>query len=317
MEGSRNSRRQFIRKAGALVAFGSVASLPNNVLAGKKQTKITILHTNDWHSRIEPFPAGSGNMTGRGGVAIRSALINKIREEEEHVLLLDAGDVFQGTPYFNFFNGELEYKLMSKMGYDAMTLGNHDFDNGIKGILSQLNHANFDILNCNYDFGTTELSKQVQRYKIINKGGIRIGLLGVGIDLKGYVADDNYKGIQYRDPIQSANEIAAELKQKHQCHLVICLSHIGYEYDNDKVSDIRLAEASEHIDVIIGGHTHTFLDKPRLVQNKAGKTVIINQVGWAGVLLGRMDFTFSATAKSDRFSMTYGAIDIAPESLVG
>lgn len=317
MEGSRNSRRQFIRNAGALVAFGSVASFPNNVLAGKKQTKITILHTNDWHSRIEPFPAGSGNMTGRGGVAIRSALINKIREEEEHVLLLDAGDVFQGTPYFNFFNGELEYKLMSKMGYDAMTLGNHDFDNGIKGILSQLNHANFDILNCNYDFGTTELSKHVQRYKIINKGGIRIGLLGVGIDLKGYVADDNYKGIQYRDPIQPANEIAAELKQKHQCHLVICLSHIGYEYDNDKVSDIRLAEASEHIDVIIGGHTHTFLDKPRLVQNKAGKTVIINQVGWAGVLLGRMDFTFSATAKSDRFSMTHGVIDITPESLVG
>jgi 5'-nucleotidase len=288
------NRRGFIKTGAKLGALAMLSEFPLSALAKSDLIKVTLLHTNDWHSRIEAFPKDGGKFAGMGGAATRAALIKKIRAEEEHVLLLDAGDIFQGTPYFNFFEGELEYKLMSEMGYDAATLGNHDFDNGIEGIINQLQHAKFDIINCNYDFSISLLSDKVKPYRIFKKGGVKIGVIGVGIELEGLVPKELYGEIVYRNPIDIASNLAKELKTQKDCDMVICLSHLGFEYQNDKLSDKKLAEKSSFIDVIIGGHTHTFLPKPITIKNQLNKDVIINQVGWAGLQLGKIDFYFDS-----------------------
>jgi 5'-nucleotidase len=303
------NRRGFIKTSATLGALGLLAHSPLATFASENIIRLTVLHTNDWHSRIEAFPKDGGTYQGMGGAATRAALIAKIRKEAENVLLLDAGDIFQGTPYFNFYGGELEYKLMSKMGYDVATLGNHDFDNGISGIMRQMPNAGFSFVNCNYDFGQTPLASVVSPYRILNKGGLKIGILGVGIELKGLVPDKSFEGIIYNDPVANANRIAKELKKDKKCDLIICLSHLGYKYGGDKISDVKLAEQSENIDLIIGGHTHTFLPKPDLVKNKAGKDVMVNQVGWAGINLGRIDYTFQPL-KNEGLTSTGHVIDI-------
>lgn len=286
------NRRAFIRTGAKLTALAALTHTPLSTYASKQLVKITVLHTNDWHSRIEPFPDNAGTYAGLGGASARAALIKKIRSQEENVLLLDAGDIFQGTPYFNFFEGELEYKLMSEMGYDCATLGNHDFDNGIEGIVNQLRHAKFSFINCNYQFKNTLLDGQIKPYQIIKKSGIRIGVLGVGIELEGLVPKELYGNIQYTDPILAANTFAEKLKKDEKCDLIICLSHLGYKYSSEKVCDIDLAKNTRFIDLIIGGHTHTFLNTPHIQKNLDGHDVVINQVGWAGINLGRIDFFF-------------------------
>lgn len=292
-EWSTTNRRQFIRQVGGLLALGTLANSPLRAWAKHEPRKLTVLHTNDWHSRIEPFGKDERNYAGLGGAEARAALIKKIRAEEKYVLLLDAGDVFQGTPYFNFYAGEPEYKLMTAMGYDCSTLGNHDFDNGIEGIVKQLPHAGFEFLNCNYNFNATPLQGNIKPYKVFNKGGIRVGIFGVGIELEGLVPKSLYGNIIYNDPITNANKTALLLKEEKKCDLVICLSHLGYQYKNNKVSDEVLAKQSQNIDLIIGGHTHTFLPQPVLFTNAQNKKVLVNQVGWAGINLGRIDFWFS------------------------
>ncbi|RYD76799.1 MAG: twin-arginine translocation signal domain-containing protein, partial [Sphingobacteriales bacterium] len=285
------NRRGFIRAGGvasAVIAIGN----PLSLFAAGETNKLTILHTNDVHSRIEPFPMDGGRNQGLGGVAGRAALIKKIRAQEEHVLLLDAGDIFQGTPYFNLYGGELEMKLMSQMGYDAATMGNHDFDNGIEGFYKQLPNANFPILISNYDFSNTIMDKSTLPYKVFNKGSLKIGVFGIGIELDGLVNKVSYGETVYLDPIQKSNETASILKNELKCDLVICLSHLGYSYRNSKISDKLLAAATTNIDLIIGGHTHTFMETPEDVKNAAGKTTTINQVGWAGINLGRIDYIF-------------------------
>lgn len=271
---------------------GGAAMLTVPAFASNKNAeKITILHTNDLHSRIEPFSDRDPKYANLGGLSRLSTMVDSIRSTEKNVVLLDAGDIFQGTPYFNLFGGELEFKLMSNMQYDASTLGNHDFDNGINGLVDQLPHAKFPFINCNYDFKNSRLNEHVQPYKIIDKSGIRIGLLGVGIELEGLVDKKNYGDIIYLDPIENVNRVAAYLKTDKKCDLVICLSHLGYKYDNsDIVSDIHLASKTKNIDLIIGGHTHTFFEKPLKIKNLDKKKILINQVGWAGINLGRIDF---------------------------
>jgi 5'-nucleotidase len=234
-----------------------------------------------------------------GGAARRAAIIENIRKEEEHVLLLDAGDIFQGTPYFNYYGGELEFKLMSMMQYDLATIGNHDFDNGIEGLYAQLPHAQFEFVSANYDFKNTVLNSHVKPYKIFNKGGIKIGVFGLGIELEGLVDKKAYKETVYLNPIEVAQDMARILKHNKKCDLVICLSHLGFNYKNEpnKVSDLDLAKKTKNIDLIIGGHTHTFLDKPVIEKNSEGKEVMINQVGCYGINLGRVDFYLSDDAK--------------------
>ncbi|MES2418820.1 MAG: metallophosphoesterase [Bacteroidota bacterium] len=286
------NRRNFIKAGGVVSAAVALSINSLDTFANGRLQKITILHTNDVHSRVEPFPMDDSRNQGLGGTARRSALIKKIRSEQEHVLLLDAGDIFQGTPYFNKYGGEVEIKLMSAMQYDATTLGNHDFDNGVEGFYKQLPYANFPVLIANYDLKNTALQNHTQPFKIFKRGALKIGVFGVGIELKGLVDPKNYGETQYLDPINIANKTATLLKNDYNCDLVICLSHLGYKYKNDKVSDQVLAANTRHIDLIIGGHTHTFLAVPEDVKNLDGEITTINQVGFAGINLGRVDYYF-------------------------
>ena len=282
-------RRNFIQQTSAASAFVGLGGL-SSLSFSEAPKHITILHTNDVHSHIEAFGPDHHRNPNMGGVAKRAVLIEKIRKENPNTLLLDAGDIFQGTPYFNFYGGELEFKLMSKLKYDASTLGNHDFDNGIDGLYAQLPHADFDFLISNYDFSNTLMDGHTKPYKVFTKNGVRIGVFGVGIELKGLVNDKLYKETKYLDPIEMATDMSNTLKNEENCDLVICLSHLGYKYDSEKVDDHKLASKTENIDLIIGGHTHTFLDEPTIIKNKADKNVMINQVGCYGLYLGRIDF---------------------------
>ncbi|MDX1277753.1 bifunctional UDP-sugar hydrolase/5'-nucleotidase [Oceanihabitans sediminis] len=290
-------RREFLQQstaATALVTLGGL-SLPS-FTTGSRETKITILHTNDVHSHIDAFGPNDGRNPNQGGVARRATLIQNIRNENPNTLLLDAGDIFQGTPYFNYYGGELEFKLMSKLKYDAATVGNHDFDNGIDGLLAQLPHAKFDFLSANYDFSNTVLDTFVKPYKVFKKDGIKIGVFGLGIKLDGLVDKKMYKETKYLDPVEIATDMSRILKDEEKCDLVICLSHLGYHYRNapNKISDLNLAKATKNIDLIIGGHTHTFLPKPTVAQNMEGKNVLVNQVGCFGINLGKIDFYFDS-----------------------
>lgn len=288
------NRKKFIRTT-ALSAAAMLAG-PAMLDAAEQWApkRLTILHTNDVHSRLDPFPMDGGRNQGLGGVAARAALIEQIRKEEEQVLIFDAGDIFQGTPYFNFYKGEPEIKAMSAMGYDACTIGNHDFDAGLENLATQLTgHASFPMLVSNYDFTGTPMEQKTKPYEVFKKGGLKIGVLGVGIEMKGLVPDNLAGATKYLDPIQKANEIAEQLKKNERCDMVVCLSHLGYRYQDNKVSDQVLAKQTYGIDLIIGGHTHSFMEKPEVIKNMKGDDVIVNQVGWAGINLGRLDFEFS------------------------
>ncbi len=284
-------RRDFIIKTGAACGLIGAGSL--SLMGFKKSFRkhLTILHTNDVHSRIDPFPLTDKRHANRGGVARRATLIKQIRAENPNTLLFDAGDIFQGTPYFNYFHGELEIKLMSMMKYDAATIGNHDFDNGVDGLDAQLPHATFDFLSANYDFKNTVLDGKVKPYKIYEKAGMRVGVFGLGIKLEGLVNKALSKETKYLDPVGIAQDMSRLLKEEEHCDLVICLSHLGYSYKSeDIISDLKLASQTENIDLIIGGHTHTFLKKPTVTKNRKGKNMLINQVGFAGINLGRIDY---------------------------
>ena len=287
-------RRDFIQKTAAGSALLALPGLPLMSFGTPALKKITILHTNDVHSHIDPFPATDSRNPNMGGASRRATLIENIRKENPNVLLLDAGDVFQGTPYFNYYGGELEFKLMSMMRYDLATMGNHDFDNGIDGFYAQLPHADFDFVMANYNFKNTVLDGVVKPYKIFNKSGIKIGVFGLGIELAGLVDKKHYKETVYLDPVDIAQDITRKLKTEEKCDLIICLSHLGYKYSEDKISDLKLAEQTKHIDLIIGGHTHTFLSKPTVVKNLEGKEVLVNQVGCYGINLGKIDFYFDS-----------------------
>jgi 5'-nucleotidase len=285
------NRRHFIKQS----AFTAGALLASQwALAEATPQRLVILHTNDVHSRLEPFPMDGSRNQGLGGIAARAQLISDIRNKNEQVLLLDAGDIFQGTPYFNMYKGEPEMKAMTKIGYDACVMGNHDFDAGLDNFATQLNHATFPVIMCNYDFTATSMEGKSMPYKVFKKGKLKIGVTGVGIEMHGLVPDNLTGGTKYQDPVQRLNETADLLRRQKDCDMVICLSHLGYQYKEnpDKICDTILAKESEGVDLIIGGHTHTFLNEPVVVKNKTGNDVLINQVGWAGINLGRLDYEF-------------------------
>ena len=288
-------RRDFIQQTAATSALISLGGLSLNSFASPAK-KITILHTNDVHSHIDPFGPDDGRNANKGGVARRASLVEAIRKENPNTLLLDAGDIFQGTPYFNYYGGELEFKLMSMLKYDAATIGNHDFDNGIDGLYAQLPHAKFDFVSANYDFSNTVMDTHVKPYKTFVRDGIKIGVFGLGIELDGLVTKNLCKETKYLDPVEIAQDMSRILKTEEQCDLIICLSHLGYNYRNnaEKASDLNLARATKDIDLIIGGHTHTFLPKPTIEKNADGKNVLVNQVGCYGLYLGRIDFYFES-----------------------
>jgi 5'-nucleotidase len=291
-------RRNFIQQSTAATVYLTLGGLSLQSFAKNTTKHITILHTNDTHSHIEPFPNDHYKTPNQGGVARRATLIENIRKENTNTLLLDAGDIFQGTPFFNFYGGELEFKLMSMLKYDAATIGNHDFDNGIDGLFGQLPNAKFDFLSANYDFKDTILENSIEPYKVFVKDGIKIGVFGLGIKLEGLVDPRMYKETKYLDPVEIAQDMSRILKQEKQCDLVICLSHLGYFYkaNPEHISDLVLASKTKDIDLIIGGHTHTFLPKPTITKNSVGENVLVNQVGCFGLNVGRIDFYFDSDA---------------------
>ncbi|MGC1631386.1 MAG: metallophosphatase [Gelidibacter sp.] len=288
-------RREFIQQTTAATALVGLGSFGLQSFS-KSPKKITILHTNDVHSHIDPFGPEDGRNPNQGGVARRATLIEGIRAENPNTLLLDAGDIFQGTPYFNYYGGELEFKLMSMLKYDVATVGNHDFDNGVDGLYAQLPHAKFDFISANYDFSNTILDTHVKPYKTFIKDGIKIGVFGLGIELSGLVDKKMYKETVYLNPLEIAQDMSHILKMDEKCDLIICLSHLGYNYRNnsEKPSDLSLAKLTKDIDLFIGGHTHTFLPKPTIVKNSVGKNVLVNQVGCFGINLGKIDFYFDS-----------------------
>lgn len=309
------NRKEFLKITGAGSAALTLApglAFADNVKFLDKNSphKLTILHTNDQHSRIEPFDSTYQRNPNQGGFARRAHLINEIRKQENNVLLLDSGDIFQGTPYFNLFGGELEFKLMSMMKYDASTMGNHDFDNGLDGFLKVLPNAKFPFICSNYDFKNTVLDGKTESFRIFNKNGIKVGIFGVGIQLEGLVGKKQYLDTKYLDPVEIAQHYSNMLKNEKKCDMVICLSHLGYKYDREKkISDIELSSKTENIDLILGGHTHTFLPEPQKYANRSGKTVLINQVGWAGLLLGRLDFYFDRNKNVNNITWNNTIID--------
>ncbi len=292
-------RRQFITRTAAASTFVGLGGLPLASCTSAHRNTITILHTNDVHSHIDPFPADHASYANLGGMARRASLVEEIRRENPNTLLLDAGDIFQGTPYFNFYGGELEFRLMSMLKYDAATIGNHDFDNGVHGLLAQMPHAKFKFVSANYDFSNTPLDRHVQPYEVFVRNGIRIGVFGLGIRLEGIVNPELYGETLYLDPIEMAQDTADRLRGEERCDLVICLSHLGYDYKDRKIpSDTMLAKHTDNIDLIIGGHTHTFLEAPVIHKNRKDQEVLVNQVGCYGVLLGRVDFHFEGSKRS-------------------
>jgi len=309
------NRRTFIRTAGiAGLGIGSVGKMLGKGLNTEGQTgpegknRLVILHTNDMHSHLQPFAETDPKYPGQGGMARRATLIKQIRDEGHPTVLLDAGDVFQGTPYFNLFKGEPEFKMMSAMGYDVGTLGNHDFDNGIEGLVQMMPHARFPLINANYNFKDTALQGKIKPYQIIQKGLVKVGVIGVGVELQGLVSPTLTGALRYSDPIPIAQNLANRLKFDFGCHYIILLSHLGYSYTGNQVSDLRVAEQTENIDLIVGGHTHTFLEKPTVLKNRIGKTILVSQAGWAGLRLGRIDVHFSPKGQPIGFESTLNEI---------
>lgn len=292
-----SNRRTFLKQSlfggGAL----SMGLIPQELFASGELVKLTVMHTNDMHCHIDPFPADHAEFPGKGGLIRVASLVSQCRKENPNLLLLDAGDMFQGTPYFNYFKGDLILKVMSQMGYDAGTIGNHEFDNGLGDILSALKNASFPIVSSNYDFSDTVLAGHIKDHLILKKGGIKIGIYGLGIELSGLVGKLNYGNTRYSDPLKTALRMEAMLKKEMSCDLVICLSHLGFSYEHKKISDTVLAPQTRYTDLIIGGHTHSFLEKPVTVKNASGESVMINQAGWAALTVGKIELVFDRSGK--------------------
>lgn len=258
------------------------------------ETVITILHTNDTHSQIDPLPANDKRNAGMGGVARRATIVKRLRQQNPNTLLIDAGDVLQGTPYFNLYKGEVEYKAMSAIGYDVGTLGNHEFDNGVDALAAALKFANFDLVSTNYDVKGTALEGRIKPY-VVRNVGVRIGLFGLGISPVALITPGNFKGVTYHDPVAAARDVVKTLREKESCQMVLCMSHLGYyqEPKPSEIGDSQLASQVDGIDFIASGHTHTFMEKPVIVKQPCGRETLIFQVGKSGIYLGRVDFTVS------------------------
>lgn len=264
------------------------------VLPGSASAQdLVILHTNDTHSQITPQVTGEGK--GLGGYERREAYINQVRKEHKakNVLLLDGGDFSQGSPYFSLFKGDVEIELMNALGYDAVCLGNHEFDNGQKELARRIGNADFEFLCANYDFSEGPLNGLVKPYTIVKKAGKRIGIIGLTVNIKGVVSSKYLKGAQYIHPVKVMNRLALELKNVHKCDLIIVLSHCGfYAGRENNPGDEYLAAQSENVDIIIGGHSHTKLEDKVMVKNKLGRDVMIVQDGEKGEYVGRIDLWF-------------------------
>ena len=275
--------------------------------ASAQQTKqLVILHTSDTHSRIEPIDLHAADpyacllytsdaadeYAGAGGVVRRATFLKDFRTKNPDVLLFDCGDISQGTPYYNLFRGEVEVRMMNLMGYDAMTIGNHEFDFGLDNMARLFRMAHFPVVCANYDVTGTVLEGLVKPYVVLERGGMKIGVFGVSPKMEGLVQADKCEGIVYNDPIVAAQEVTDLLRTKEGCDVVICLSHLGFRLKNE-VCDEKLAAATRGIDVILGGHSHTFMEKPAFCLNAEGKSIPVLHTGRSGIFVGELDLTLT------------------------
>lgn len=304
------TRREFltgtIKGAAALTlssaGFGLETLLGASALAAPEPATsiLTILHTNDVHSRFEPFERGRNE--GMAGAARRATLIRAIRDQtalagQPEPLLLDAGDLFQGTPYFNLFDGKVDFEIVKALGYDAMTIGNHDFDIGMDGLLAAVAAAgvddSFGLLSANYDVTDTALASRIKPQTILRRGPVKVGLFGLGVKLKGLVADKLCRGVIYKNPLPVAEKVSRHLRYEEKCDLVICLSHLGLHGYADEPGDTDIAAVCGDIDLVIGGHSHSFMREPERFRHPDRETLVF-QVGFGGIYLGRVDFQLKA-----------------------
>ena len=284
-------RREFLKTIGAVAvtAMPLAKMLTSCSVGDDRHQTLTILHTNDVHSHIDPFPEDDPRYHGLGGYARRQAYIDKtiVERGADNTMVFESGDMFQGTPYFNYYKGTLEMQLMNRMHIDAVTIGNHEFDNGVGALCNCIEMANFPFLNANYKIADARMHRLVSPYKIFNRGGMRIGVFGLGMRLEGLVSRFNHEGVMDGDPIEAAREASAFLR-KEGCKIIIALTHIGYSMVNTP-DDISLAMATTDVDMILGGHSHTFLARPDYITNAVGRKVLVNQVGFGGINVGRID----------------------------
>lgn len=262
-----------------------------------QQKQLFILHTSDTHSRIEPIaPHAADPNAGMGGVVRRASFVKEYRKEHPNVLLLDCGDISQGTPYYNLFQGEVEVRAMNLMGYDAMTIGNHEFDFGLENMARLFRMANFPVVCANYDVTGTVLEGLVKPYTVIERDGVKIGVFGISPKLQGLVQADKCEGLVYKDPIAVAQEMTDLLRNKEHCDVVICLSHLGILSGADVAGDYdnALVAKTRGIDLILGGHTHTYMEKPAIYKNADGKDVPIMHIGKSGVYVSETKLTLEA-----------------------
>ncbi len=256
------------------------------------KVKLVILHTNDTHSQVEPSEKSSLATSDMGGYARRMGVIEKIRSEEKNVLLFDAGDYSQGSPYFNFFNGRIEIDALNRMKYDAVTMGNHEFDNGIDTLAAVIQNLNIPLISSNYDVTNSVIRDFVKPWIVIKKAGLKIGVMALNVNPESLILESNIRDVNYLDPVAKAQEVSDYLKNKEKCDLIICLSHLGSDENSKSVNDFEIARKTKFIDVIIGGHSHTMLENTK-TQNAAGRDVIIAQMAKSGFYLGRIDIQLS------------------------
>ena len=256
----------------------------------KAQTdkQLLIYHTNDMHSRVEPFPKDYQDtlLADRGGMVRRATFIKQQRAADKDLLLFDCGDFSQGTPYYNLFRGEVEVKLMNHIGYDAGTIGNHEFDFGLENMANLFRMAEFPILCANYDFTGTVLEGLVKDYVVLERKGVRIGVFGLGAPLEGLVAKANYGDTKFKDPITEAQRVTDLLRDQEGCDVVICLSHLGW--NAEPYSDINLIENTHRIDVVLGGHSHSYFDEPIYYKNLDGIDTPVQQMGKNAAFIGKI-----------------------------
>lgn len=250
--------------------------------------ELVILHTNDTHSCIVPLNPNLADTTkaGRGGFIRRAALVEEQRREHPNLLLLDSGDFSQGSPYYTMFKGDVEVGLMNLMHYDAATIGNHEFDFSVENMARIYRKATFPIVCANYDFTGTPLEGIVKPFVIINKGGIRVGVFGISPQLEGLVMAETCKGVVYNDPIKAANEVADRLRNKEKCDVVVCLSHLGWDIDG--IDDTEMTPLTANIDIVLGGHSHSFFKEPQYLEDKNGRRVPNDQNGKSGIYVGKI-----------------------------
>lgn len=286
-----NRSNHYIGRAGALLTALCFCFL----LSAQEVKDLLILHTNDTHSRIEPMSKRTkdAGQADKGGYVRRATFIKGMREQDKDLLLFDCGDFSQGTPYYNMFRGEVEVKLMNEMGYDAATIGNHEFDFGLDNMLRLFRMADFPVVCANYDFTGTVLEGVVKPYVILERKGLKVGVFGLSPMMEGLVQEKNCEGVVYNEPAEVANKVAAHLKNDEKCDVVICLSHLGWQSGvKNPASDEYLIPRTRNIDAVLGGHSHSLFEKTLFYKNLDGVEIPLQQMGKNGLFVGKLDLKF-------------------------